>query len=277
MLSLPKTGSDLIKMKLINYHLHTKLCGHATGEVEDYIKMAIKKNLAEIGFADHAPWPEKIRTGITMAPEETELYLNLIEKNKKKFADQISIKIGFEVDFPFLPSFNQKYLNDQRIDFIIGSCHIVKGWAFDLPGASQEFAQKNIDQVYQDYYESVEKLVKTRKFDIVGHFDVIKKYGYRSKKDFSAIIDKIARLLAANKMTAEINTSGLLKPVKEIYPSNSILKIFFDRNVPITLGTDAHEPEKIDFYLKETIQKIKKIGFRKISTFSKRKKYELNL
>ena len=38
-----------------DYHLHTLLCRHATGEPVDYAKRALAVGLAEIGFSDHSP------------------------------------------------------------------------------------------------------------------------------------------------------------------------------------------------------------------------------
>jgi len=42
---------------MIDYHVHTKLCKHASGEPEQYISTAISKGFSEIGFADHCPFP----------------------------------------------------------------------------------------------------------------------------------------------------------------------------------------------------------------------------
>ncbi|MHA1915887.1 MAG: PHP domain-containing protein [Promethearchaeota archaeon] len=42
-------------MKLMDYHSHHRRCGHALGEIEDYIKVAVDKNLKEIGISDHFP------------------------------------------------------------------------------------------------------------------------------------------------------------------------------------------------------------------------------
>ena len=58
-------------MKLVDYHNHTRLCGHAVGEVSEYIEAAIAADLAEIGFSDHAPLPDEYQEGITMKLSET--------------------------------------------------------------------------------------------------------------------------------------------------------------------------------------------------------------
>ena len=38
-----------------DYHLHTPLCHHATGEPVDRAAKAVARGLEEIGFSDHSP------------------------------------------------------------------------------------------------------------------------------------------------------------------------------------------------------------------------------
>src|SRR5262245_18820567 len=38
-----------------DYHMHTPLCHHATGEPTEYAEHAIKVGLTEIGFSEHNP------------------------------------------------------------------------------------------------------------------------------------------------------------------------------------------------------------------------------
>lgn len=264
-------------MGLINYHNHTYHCSHAAGTIEEYIEKAIKCNIDEIGFADHAPLPAGLREGISMHPDETEIYINEIIDLKKKYADRISIKLGFEVDYPLHDTFNKKYFNDSRIDFLIGSCHFINSWPFDHPDHIDGFKNKNIDEIYTNYYKLIESLVESKLFDIVGHFDLVKKFGHRATKNFKPTIEKISSKLAAYNIVVEINTSGLLKPVSEIYPSFEIIKIFYEKNVPVTISSDAHSHELVDYMLETTIKKLKKIGYRKISGFNKRQRYEISI
>jgi len=42
-------------LKLIDYHIHSKLCRHGEGDLEEYIKSAINKGFTEIGFCEHFP------------------------------------------------------------------------------------------------------------------------------------------------------------------------------------------------------------------------------
>ncbi|MEI8259822.1 MAG: PHP domain-containing protein, partial [Deltaproteobacteria bacterium] len=40
-----------------DYHTHTPLCRHATGEPTELAAQAVRLGLKEIGFSDHAPMP----------------------------------------------------------------------------------------------------------------------------------------------------------------------------------------------------------------------------
>ena len=263
-------------MALVDYHNHTYLCGHASGSPDDYIQTAIDADLLEFGFSDHAPLPPGLREGITMKPQETEFYLNLIEQKKEEYKDDIVIKIGFELDFPLHESFDKRYLNDNRIDYIIGSCHFLGDWAFDHSDFIDEFDKRDIDEVYTEYYNKIIDIVQSGQINIIGHFDLIKKFGHRPKKNFKRDLENLADLISRRDIAVEINTAGLRKPVKEIYPSSDIIEILFNKNAPITLGSDSHLPEEVAYMFHKAVEIVKGIGYRKISGFSK-KRYDIVL
>lgn len=260
-----------------NYHCHTHLCGHASGTVDDYILTAIKSGIAELGFSDHAPIPLPFREGITMDPGTVEHYIGLITEKKAEYSGRVQIRLGFEVDYPLWGEFDEGYFDDRRIDFLIGSCHFIDEWPFDHPAFVNEFDKRDIDEVYGDYYSILENLVDSGLFDIVGHFDLVKKFGHRPKKNHGAAVERIVKKISRKNMSVEINTSGLLKPVGEMYPSHDILKIFFENNVPITLGTDCHSPDLVDYGLQDAVMMIKKAGYDRVSGYSSRRRYDISL
>ncbi len=63
-----------------DYHIHTKLCKHASGEMEEYVESAIQKGLKEIAFTDHIPLPDNFDIAHRMTENELELYLENINK-----------------------------------------------------------------------------------------------------------------------------------------------------------------------------------------------------
>jgi histidinol-phosphatase (PHP family) len=262
-------------MAPVNYHVHTYLCDHATGSIDDYINAAIERGLKEIGFSDHAPVLLKFRKGISMEPEEVDFYLDEISTRQERYQNDIKIRLGFEVDFPLMETFNTDLFSDSRIDFFIGSCHFMHEWPFDHADYIHEFERRDLDEVYRSYYSIIESMADSGLFDIIGHFDIVKKFGHRAKSDFSPIIERIARKLSQKGTTVEINTSGMMKPVGEMYPSDDIIEILYRNNVPVTIGADTHSPEHIDFMLDDALDKLRGAGYRKISGFKKRKRYDL--
>jgi histidinol-phosphatase (PHP family) len=264
-------------MGLVDYHVHTYLCGHATGTPDDYIERAISKGLLEIGFSDHAPLPENLREGITMPQSHVEYYISEIENRRERYSGEISIRIGLEVDFPLHNSFDKRFFSNNRLDYIIGSCHFLGDWIVDHPDYVDEFKNRDIDEVYSEYYKNVEELVVSRQFDILGHFDLVKKFGHRPTRNFDSIVENISKLIGRFDMTVEINTSGLRNPVREIYPSGRIIETLYNCNVPITLGSDSHSPDEIGYEFFHAIEEIRRLGYRKISGFSKRKRYDIGI
>lgn len=264
-------------MRPVDYHTHTPLCGHASGTPEEYIRAAVDRSFAEIGFSDHAPLPESMREGITMRPEDAEKYISAIEAGRDHFRDTIPVKLGFEIDYPLQPSFDRRFLADPRFDYLIGSCHYIDGWGFDHPREAAEFEKRDIDAVYADYYRIMYDLVRSGMFNIVGHFDLVKKFGHRAKGAFRTEIARLAAECARRDIAVEINTAGLRKPVGEIYPSDYIIEILFEHNTPVTLGSDAHEPGEIGYAFDAAIEKLRKAGYTKISGFSKRRRYDILL
>ncbi|HOP64797.1 MAG TPA: histidinol-phosphatase HisJ family protein [Spirochaetota bacterium] len=262
---------------MVNYHNHTSLCGHADGSLDEYVLAAVKNGVREFGFSDHAPLPEHLREGISMLPHEAEVYIGDVLGVKEKYKDRIDVKLGFEVDFPRFDTFDHSYLTDSRIDYIIGSVHFMGDWGFDNPEQFYRFEERPIDDIYRDFYKLVEGLVDSRFCDIIGHFDLIKKFGHRAEGDMSDIVRRIAKKISKNGTVAEINTSGLYKPIGEIYPSDSIMKIFFEENVPVTLGSDSHSPDDVGRGYDIAISKLKSTGYRKVSGFTGRVRHDVPL
>lgn len=262
---------------MVDYHIHTELCGHATGTVQEYIESAVSKGIREIGFSDHAPMPEEIREGVSMSPSDLESYLGGIGSARERNEGRIAVRTGLEVDYPLMESFDRRYCTDPRIDYLIGSCHFIDGWPFDHPDYIDGYAHRDIDEIYGKYFKILRSLAGSGLFNIVGHFDIVKKFGYRSGREFRGIIDDIAQVLAANDVAVEVNTAGMAHPAGEMYPSDDIIGVLFDRNVAVTLGSDAHAPERVGYQFPRALESITRAGYRKISGFKKRARYDIPL
>jgi histidinol-phosphatase (PHP family) len=263
------------KMKLSgDYHTHSIYCNHAVGELEDYVKEALTKQLPEIGLCDHFPMHLLPETFHHYAMDKSELnsYLNEVQEIKKKFSSDIPVKIGFEVDympivFPRYKDALKPYIHD--LDYIIGSVHGVE-WkkenlpidsAFLLPDELLE-SKEELTIFTNLYYQDLLALVKTDFYDILGHFDVIKKLTPMDNAADSTwdLIFKIIYEIEKNGMIVEVNTSGLRFSERELYPNGEIIKQLIEQKIPLVLGSDAHQPTDVGYEFSSTVKYLKKLG-----------------
>ncbi len=259
----------------VDYHMHTPLCGHAVGEPEEYAKHAIAMGLSEIGFSDHAPLVSHEDTRYTMNKKQLPLYHQMVERVQAKYKKSaLTIKLGIEADF--IPGFEAQtgeILSGYPYDFVIGSVHFIDRWAFDDPDPSQKvkWKDKDIDTVYRDYYRLLRLSAESGLYDIMGHVDLVKKFGHRPAADLSGEVEETARVFKKSGVTVEINTSGLRKPVKEIYPSLDVLKIYRKSGVPVTFSSDSHDPGDVGRDYDKAAALAKEAGYSEYQVFKKRK------
>ncbi|MFW9771837.1 MAG: histidinol-phosphatase HisJ [Candidatus Thorarchaeota archaeon] len=274
---------------LQDWHTHNSLCRHATGILDDYARRAIALNLDLIGFSDHFPY--EFLQGIEGIPyeeygmplDEIEMYISTIERLKSNYEEEIEIKIGFELDFIQLQAdAHKKYLNQysERLDYILGSVHILEGktgfFAFDDSRFLKNYdLYGSIEDLYLDYYTTLQNMVNSPdfNFNIISHLDLPKKFNRRPV--ISELIEnqvlKTLELVKKEDLVIEINTSGLRKPIKEQYPSETILRKMYELDIPILLGSDAHHPDELGFEFRNIIKLVKKIGYNQLAYFNKRR------
>ncbi len=80
-----------------DYHMHTPLCGHASGHPAEYAQEAMRKGLPEIGFADHNPMPERFDNW-RMGVEDLPRYFEMVEEAREK-TPGFPIRLGLECDY----------------------------------------------------------------------------------------------------------------------------------------------------------------------------------
>lgn len=261
----------------VNYHNHTTRCGHATGTMSEYLDRALELGITEFGFADHAPIAKEYRENITMEPEETEDYIADVLHHQELYQDRLNLRAGFEVDFPLFPEFDKKYFTDERLDYLIGSCHFMDTWPFDHGDYVEEYEKRDLDTVYRNYYTIMLELVESRLFNIVGHLDLVKKFGHRPEHQPLDLIHAIAEKCTEYDIAVELNTAGMIKPVKEIYPSPDIVAILKEHDTPITISSDSHSPEEVGQYYDMALEMAKNTGYTTLSGFEKRQRFDIPL
>jgi len=257
---------------IADYHMHTTLCGHAVGNPSEYAQTAVKVGLEEIGFSDHAPFVHMEDPGITMNIKQLPEYYRMIEDVRKKYHGSLRIKIAIEADY--IPGYEDKtkaILEDYPYDYVIGSIHFIKDWGFDDPSQRAQWDEQDVNQVYHDYYQLLQQCAQTGLYDIMGHVDLVKKFGNRATEDLTDDIQKTAQIFKECGVAIEINTSGLHKPAKEMYPALKNLKIYCAAGVPLTFGSDSHDPNHVGRDFEGAVALAMEAGFSEYVLFKDRK------
>ncbi|HHV34769.1 MAG TPA: histidinol-phosphatase HisJ family protein [Syntrophomonadaceae bacterium] len=246
----------------VDYHVHA--LGHKGGQYSEellipYIHRARGQGIRELGFADH----DEYIAGIDEAS---------IASLKTRFTD-LNVKLGLEVSYR--PGREEEIKAAARrfpFDFLIGSVHDLDSWMFDHPDYRFGYSSWDIAELYRKYYSVLEKLALCGLFDIVGHLDVIKVFGYQPEGDLLPFAEPALQAISRAGLVVEANTAGLHKPCAEIYPSKELLARCFELNIPVTLGSDAHIESEVgrDFaYARELLYQI---GYRRLTTFVQRRR-----
>ena len=259
----------------VDLHNHTSLCNHANGTTEEYIKRAIELGIDVFGFSDHAPMPFDPRYRMDISQKD--FYENDIKLLKEKYKNDIEILLAYEVDFMQDKTLMLDEILKANVDYLIGSVHFIQEknnslWGFDNPEFIGKYKEKNIDDIWIDYFKAIEELAKSRLFDVVGHLDLIKVFKYLPNKDIKSIANKAMKEIKKANMVIEINAAGLRKPIKQTYPSKELLQQAFELDIPITFSSDAHEIEQIGFKYSDVASLAKKIGYTKCIKFKNREK-----
>lgn len=250
---------------LSDYHMHTTLCGHAEGTVDQYIERAIEAGLDEIGFSEHIflyHLPAEERDP-ELAPREEDMagYVGLIEEARARHPE-IPIRLGLEADYiPGHERTLEQILRSVPWDFVYGSVHFIGAWGFDDPRYTAGFSDWQIDDVYAAYFKLVTDAATTGLFDIMAHLDLVKKFGHRATGDLSDLYREVAGSLANSGVCIEISSAGLRKPVGEIYPHPDLLRACREAGVPVTLGSDAHEPQSVGYAFDELVKYLRDAGY----------------
>jgi len=248
---------------IVDLHNHTTLCNHADGTLDEYIEEAIKKGTKYFGISDHAPmdFDFKYRMGF----DDMQKYQQMVLDAKEKYKDKIEILLAYEVDY--IKGRVDKRVLDAKVDYLIGSVHFIDEWGFDNPEFIGHYENNDIDIIWQKYFDSIEEMANSSLFNIVGHLDLIKVFKFMPNKDINQLAKNALVAIKKANMAIELNVAGYRKPIKEAYPSKTLLQEIFKLGIPITFASDAHTPKQVGLYNDEIVNLAKSVGYKECVVF----------
>jgi len=261
-----------------DYHTHTPLCRHAVGEPIELAAQAASLGIREMGFSDHNPMPRDDFDNWRMRADQLDEYVAKVEEARRAHPG-LTIKLALEVDFiPGYEHWIRELASRHPWDYFIGSVHYISpSWDIDNPSKLSEWKKRDPLEVWTAYFERLTMAAESGLFEIIGHADLCKKFCFYPRGDQAALFKDFIRAAKDHRVAIELNTAGLRKDCREIYPSPTILQMAAQAQVPITFGSDAHAPEEVGLNLAEAVQLARGAGYTSWVRFTQRRAEEVKL
>lgn len=240
----------------VDSHIHTRLCGHAVGEMEEYVQAAIRKNMRKIIFLEH------MEDGISSPQRKTwlteddfDVYFSEGERLRSAYASAIEIGLGVECGYnPDCAAELNTRLNQRCWDQVGISCHFLKieGMEYHLNMFSRkeqniQWARQNgAEQLLSRYFTTLTEAVHCLPGTMLCHLDGALRFlpEISLTETHYRLIDLLLQAVKKKNLAIEINTSGV-DIRREQFPNRRILASAVDYDIPLVFGSDAHKPEEV--------------------------------
>ncbi len=258
--------------------MHTPLCRHATGQPGELAAQALATGLEEIGFSDHNPMPRDGFDDWRMNASELPAYVDAVLQARREYPN-LNIKLALEVDFiPGYEDWVRDLARRYPWDYFIGSVHYVSpSWDLDNPAKISEWKKHDPLEVWTIYFERLTMAAESGLFDVIGHADLCKKFCFYPAQDWTGLVRRFLAAAAKQGLVLELNTAGLRKDCKEIYPSRRILEMMAELRVPITFGSDAHAAGEVGLNFSEAMALGREAGYTHWTRFTGRRRESVPL
>lgn len=261
-------------MNLTNYHSHCSFCD-GRAPLEEFVKEAIRQGFYSYGVSSHAPLP--FPTQWTMEWEQMEAYLDEFNNLRQKYADEIELYVGLEIDYlneesnPSVARFTELPL-----DYRIGSVHLLydaAGEVVDIDCSPAVFKERvdrhfngDVLRVVRMYFDRLFRMVELGGFDILGHADKMHYNascyhpGLLDEPWYEALMKDYFSLVASRGYLVEINTKAF-DSLGTFYPNSRYWELMKEYQIKVLVNSDAHYPERINAGRMEALRLLQAKGF----------------
>lgn len=237
----------------VDGHVHTRLCHHAVGEMEEYVEAAIQRGLAALVFLEHLETDIRYQPSSWLEDADFAYYFEEGERLKRRYRGRIDIRLGMEVgvNATALPRIRER-LARYPVERVGLSCHFYShdGSHLNLLSRRRQsldlLAEIGADTVVDAYFDTLIKAVALLDCDVLCHLDAVLRHlpGIRfntfHRRQILALLDG----MRARGVALEINTSGF-DYRGSAFPAPWIVTEAMQRGIPLQAGSDAHQPAEV--------------------------------
>ena len=264
---------------IVDYHMHLRgpddspLGPYSADHAEQYVEQARRAGVDEIGFSDHVYYFRQgerlweISWMLERCTDDLDDYVTAVEEAKRR---GLPVKLGLEVDyFPGTEVGIRELLEPYPWDYLLGSVHFVDGFPVDqTPSLTDKLPT---GEAWRRYFVWLRNAARSGLFDVLAHPDLVKISGVRAGDEETHYLHlETAAAIEAAGVCVEVSAAGLHKPVGELYPDRRLLSACHERGVPITLASDAHQPEHVGRDVDKAAAFAREVGYETVTVFDGR-------
>lgn len=254
-----KNSPTVLADTLLDSHIHTRLCGHASGEMEEYVEAAIHNGLKKIIFLEHMEEGiDHVQGKTWLSEDDFDEYFSEGQRLQSVYKGEIEIGLGVECGYnpDYCEQLNTR-LAGRAWDQVGISCHFLKfeGMAQHLNMFSSKKenillarkigAEKILDRYFTTLTEAVQCLPGTMLCHLDGALRFLPEISLN--ESHYRLITKLLQAVRDKMLAVEINSSGFAIR-QEQFPNRRILTIAKSYNIPFIFGSDAHKPSDVGRY-----------------------------
>lgn len=237
----------------VDGHVHTRLCHHAVGEMEEYVETAVQRGLATIVFLEHLETDICYQPCSWLEDEDFAYYFAEGERLKRCYQERIEVRLGMEVgvNSAATPMIQQR-LARYPVERVGLSCHFYNHGGTHLNLLSRRrqsldlLAEIGADTVVATYFDALIEAVALLDCDVLCHLDAVLRhlpgiqFNAYHRRQILALLDG----MQARGVALEINTSGF-DYRGSAFPAPWIVAEAMQRGIPLQAGSDAHQPSEV--------------------------------
>lgn len=270
---------------VIDLHVHTARCRHADGAIEDYVRAAASRGVQTLAFTDHLPLAPALASrvpgadGYAMPESELDEYMSDVARAAALGADLgVEVLCGIEADLvESVTQHARSLLAGRDFDLVLGSVHFIDGWAFDDPARTDRYAEWRPEDLWERYFSDLVAAARAGVADVIAHADLVKKFRFVPDAPVGHLYARAAEACAEAGVAVEVNTAGLRKPCRELYPSHEFLVALRRAGVPVTVGSDAHTPGDVGSGWEAAAAALEAAGYDSVLVYRNRRPQEVPL
>ena len=246
---------------MIDGHIHFNNQPYTLETIQNMVDTAIQKGVDKLYLLDHTHKFKEFNFLYSSLKEERTIaarervfsrqvnlkdYIDFI-KEVKKHPWPVELFFGLEVCYS--KEHNEEFkaaikkLLPFQFDFLIGSVHFTDGAAIDL--SKEIYLERDVDEFYKHYFESLYSLVESQTFTFVAHPDLFKLFDIFPSFDLEPYFNHFCELLIKYDMETENNTGSLRFGFPYPGVSPALLKAYKKYGVKYHRSSDAHKYEDI--------------------------------